>query len=47
MVQADLDKPDELVKAFRGVHAIFAVTNFWQELGEGGGDWERYQEDML
>jgi nucleoside-diphosphate-sugar epimerase len=33
MVQADLDRPDELIEAFRGVHAIFGVTNWWQELG--------------
>lgn len=33
MVEADLDNTAELVKAFRGAHAIFCVTNFWQELG--------------
>jgi hypothetical protein len=36
MVHADLDKPDELIQAFRGVHAIFCVTNWWQELGVPG-----------
>jgi NmrA-like family len=36
MVQADLDKPDELIEAFRGAHAIFCVTNWWQELGVPG-----------
>jgi hypothetical protein len=36
MVQADLDKTDELIEAFRGVHAIFCVTNWWQELGVHG-----------
>ncbi|HVL57684.1 MAG TPA: NmrA/HSCARG family protein [Burkholderiaceae bacterium] len=30
VVQADLDDADSLVAAFRGVHGVFAITNFWE-----------------
>jgi uncharacterized protein YbjT (DUF2867 family) len=29
-MQADLDEPASLARAFEGVHALFAVTNFWE-----------------
>ncbi|KAF1837685.1 NAD(P)-binding protein [Decorospora gaudefroyi] len=35
VVQADFDDPASLVKAFEGVHAIFAVTNWWEHLFRG------------
>ncbi|KAF2121230.1 hypothetical protein BDV96DRAFT_206571 [Lophiotrema nucula] len=35
VVQADFNDEDSLVKAFEGVHAIFAVTNFWEALFTG------------
>ncbi|KAK4548232.1 hypothetical protein LTR36_010102 [Oleoguttula mirabilis] len=35
MVTADIDDHDALIKAFKGVHALFCVTDFWQHLGLG------------
>ncbi|KAF2144830.1 uncharacterized protein K452DRAFT_285154 [Aplosporella prunicola CBS 121167] len=35
VVGADFDDEDSLVKAFEGVEAIFAVTNFWEHLLAG------------
>jgi hypothetical protein len=31
VVEANLDQPDTLKAALRGVHGVFAVTNFWSE----------------
>ena len=31
VVAADLGQPASLVDAFRGAHAVFAVTNFWEQ----------------
>lgn len=36
MVQADLDNTNKVIAAFRGAHAIFCVTNWWQEFGFPG-----------
>ena len=30
VVQADLDDPDSLKKAFKGANVIFSVTNYWE-----------------
>jgi uncharacterized protein YbjT (DUF2867 family) len=30
VVSADLDKVDDLVRAFTGAYGVFAVTNFWE-----------------
>ena len=30
VVEADLDRPETLVAAFKGVHGVFLVTNFWE-----------------
>ena len=30
IVEADLDKPDTLKRAFDGAHTVFCVTNFWE-----------------
>jgi len=30
MVEANLDEPDTLTKAFAGAHGVFAITNFWE-----------------
>jgi hypothetical protein len=35
VVQASFDDPDSLAKAFEGVHAVFAVTNWWESLFAG------------
>ncbi|ORY04863.1 hypothetical protein BCR34DRAFT_591066 [Clohesyomyces aquaticus] len=35
VVEANLDDEDSLVKAFKGAHAIFGVTNFWEHLFTG------------
>ncbi|EAT83979.2 hypothetical protein SNOG_08811 [Parastagonospora nodorum SN15] len=35
VVQADFDDEASLAKAFKGVHAIFAVTNWWEHLFRG------------
>ncbi|SCO84281.1 related to nitrogen metabolic regulation protein nmr [Fusarium oxysporum] len=35
VVRADFDDESSLVKAFDGVHAIFAVTNWWEYLFSG------------
>lgn len=32
MVRADLDDEATLVRAFRGVHGVFGVTNFWEHM---------------
>jgi uncharacterized protein YbjT (DUF2867 family) len=32
VTQADLDDPDSLATAFRGAHAAFCVTNYWEYL---------------
>ena len=31
VVEANLDQPDRLAAALRGVHGVFLVTNFWSE----------------
>ena len=31
VVEANLDQPDTLAAALRGVHGVFLVTNFWSE----------------
>ena len=31
VVEANLDQPDSLAAALRGVHGVFLVTNFWSE----------------
>jgi uncharacterized protein YbjT (DUF2867 family) len=31
VVEGNLDRPDTLEAAFRGVHGVFLVTNFWNE----------------
>ena len=31
MVRGDLDDPDSLTAAFSGAHAIYAITDFWQQ----------------
>ncbi|MCJ1398028.1 hypothetical protein MMC11_001225 [Xylographa trunciseda] len=38
VVAADLDDEASLVKAFEGAHAIFGVTNFWEQLGKLDAD---------
>ena len=30
VVEADLDRPETLMAAFKGVHGVFLVTNFWE-----------------
>ncbi len=32
MVQADLDDKSSLVSAFKGVHGVYCVTNFWEHM---------------
>jgi len=39
MVQADQNKPDQVQAAFKGVHTVFAVTNFWDPESMGK-EWE-------
>ncbi|CAG9945772.1 unnamed protein product [Clonostachys rosea f. rosea IK726] len=34
VVQADLDSPESLEKAFQGAHVIFAVSDFWGLYGD-------------
>jgi uncharacterized protein YbjT (DUF2867 family) len=34
VVEADLDRPETLTAAFKGVHGVFLVTNFWQGTDE-------------
>src|SRR6266850_2339144 len=31
VVEADLDRPETLLAAFRSAHGVFLVTNFWEE----------------
>jgi len=31
VVEADLDRPETLTAAFKGVHGVFLVTNFWEQ----------------
>jgi uncharacterized protein YbjT (DUF2867 family) len=31
VVEADLDRPETLKAAFKGVHGVFLVTNFWEQ----------------
>ncbi|KAF2229337.1 NAD(P)-binding protein [Viridothelium virens] len=38
VVAADLDDHESLMKAFQGVHAIYAVTNFWEHIFTKGAD---------
>lgn len=35
LIQADLDDPASLEKAFDGAHGVFGVTNFWEHGAEG------------
>lgn len=35
VVQADFDDESSLMRAFEGVHAVFAVTNWWEHLFQG------------
>jgi uncharacterized protein YbjT (DUF2867 family) len=35
VVQADLDRPETLGKAFHGAHGVFCVTNFWEHFSPG------------
>ncbi|CAI4215646.1 unnamed protein product [Parascedosporium putredinis] len=37
VVQADMDDEESLKKAFEGVHAVYAVTNWWEQLFRGHG----------
>jgi uncharacterized protein YbjT (DUF2867 family) len=32
MEQANVNSKDSLVKAFQGVYAVFAVTNYWDKM---------------
>ena len=40
VVRADFDDEASLVKAFEGVAAVFAVTNWWESLFSGKSQWE-------
>ena len=35
LIQADLNDPTSLEKAFDGAYGVFAVTNFWEHGAEG------------
>jgi len=40
VVRADFDDEASLAKAFEGVAAVFAVTNWWESLFSGKSQWE-------
>jgi hypothetical protein len=40
VVRADFDDEESLVRAFDGVSAVFAVTNWWESLFSGRSQWE-------